>query len=63
MLYTTDFVIWDKEQGVPVKFANGDIIVYGNRDEAEDDCYDGQVVIPCTELPSEWKNILSNQLK
>lgn len=62
-LYDTDFVVYDKANDMPVQFTDGRIVLYGDKDEAYNDCYRNEWVIPCTELPTHWKEYLIGQLK
>ena len=61
-LYETDSVIYNKKNDDVVKFTDGEIVIYGDKEEAEADCRRGEVVIPCTELPNHWKEILLEQI-
>ena len=61
-LSKTDYVIYDKANDQVLLFSDGDIVIFGNKDEADEDCRVHEVVIPCTELPIHWKKILLNQI-
>ena len=59
-LYESDYVIFDGND--VVRWAsNGDIVLYGDRNEA---LYDNKIgfVIPCTELPRPLLDELINQI-
>lgn len=61
-LFESDFVIYDKVNDHVLQDSMGDIILFGNKDEAIADCYANEIVIPCTELPSHWTERLYNQI-
>lgn len=62
-LNNTDYVVYDKLSNNVVRFASDKkIVIYSDYNEASDDCHKYQNVIPCTELPTELKNELINQL-
>ena len=61
-LFNTDYVIYDKANDQVLLFFDGDIVIFGNKDEADANCRGNEVVIPCTELPIHWKKILLNQI-
>jgi len=47
-LSPTDYVVYNRQHQYVLQFANGDIILYGDKAEAEADCQHGDIVIPCT---------------
>ncbi|RHH14403.1 hypothetical protein DW228_06275 [Bacteroides fragilis] len=47
-----EFVIL-KCDGEFLRFTDKDIVVYGDREEADDDCCEGEYVTPLSELPAE----------
>ena len=64
-LFQTDYVIYDKSYNNVVRWeSNKKIVIYGDFQEASDDCNctGNQIAIPCTELSSELKQELINQL-
>jgi len=62
-LFNTDYVIYDKANDSVARWeSNGDIILFGDKSEAEADCIGNDVVIPCTELPSKWQAEIINQI-
>lgn len=58
-----DFVIYDKANDHVLRFSNGDPIIYGNYDEAFDDCYGNESVVSVNELPQHQQEILVEYLK
>ena len=46
----TDYVVYDTWRKDALRFSNGEIIIYGDKEEAEEDCDEFQVVIRCVEL-------------
>ena len=61
-LFDTDYVLLDKANDTLVSFTNGNVIIYGNKDEAEIDCYGNESVTRCTDLPQHHQENLTNQL-
>jgi hypothetical protein len=57
-LFSTDYVVYDNEHQDILRFSNGDIIIYGNKAEAEADCKESQVVISCTDLPLHIQKLI-----
>jgi hypothetical protein len=63
-LFSTDFVLWDKANDSLIRWeTNGDIVIFGNKNEAEEDCHSNEVVISCTDLPEYHQEKLINQIK
>lgn len=60
-LFDTDYVLFDKANDTLVSFTNGKVIIYGNREEAEIDCYGNEYVTRCTDLPQHHQENLINQ--
>ena len=60
--YDTDYVLWDKANDTLVCFSDGDIVIYGDRAEAELDCYGNEYVTKCTDLPIHHQEKLIKQL-
>jgi len=61
-LFKEDFVIYDRANDHVIQFSGGGIVIYGDENEALIDCRGDENVIPCTELPEHWKNILLTQI-
>ena len=62
-LFSTDYVIYNKESDKPIFFTNvNEIVIYGNKLEADEDCIVNKVAIPCTELPQHWQDKLLKQI-
>tara|TARA_R100000234_G_C4959099_1_gene160958 strand:+ start:402 stop:602 length:201 start_codon:yes stop_codon:yes gene_type:complete len=58
-----DYVLYDKANNSLVKFVNsGDIVLYGNKDEAIEDCYSNEEVIQFENLPIDKQKEIINQL-
>jgi hypothetical protein len=63
-LFSTDYVIYDKINDHVIQWEkNGDMVIYGDKEEALQDCRGNEEVIPCTELPMHHQEKLINQLK
>ena len=63
-LSNTDYVLWDKANDHLLRFENSDdIIIYGNKEEAEEDCYGNEYVTKLTDLPKHHQEEIINQLK
>lgn len=61
-LSPTDYVVYNVANDKPIKFSNGEIVLYADKQEAINDCYGNDIVIPCTELPIHWQKNLLNQI-
>ena len=62
-LQPTDYVIYDRANDHVVEFEHGNIIVYGDKNEAHEDCRGNEEVIPCTELPLHHQEKLKQQIE
>jgi hypothetical protein len=64
-LFETDYVIYDEEYDHVIQFSNGDIVLFGTKNEAEEDSRgiaSGNRVVSCTDLPDYWKQIILTQI-
>lgn len=61
-LQSTDFVVWSPKHEYALQHSNGDIILYGNKDEAQTDCIQDEVAIACTELPPFFQELILKQI-
>jgi hypothetical protein len=62
-LFDTDYVLYDKANDNVVKWeSNGEIVIFGSKEEAEIDCRGNENVIKCTELPKHQQKILIKQI-
>ena len=51
----TDYYLYDKANDALVRFDNGDIIFYGDKDEAEKDCYGNEYIVQYKDLNKKHK--------
>ena len=62
VLFETDYVIYHEPTDYVIQFtggvSGGGIVIYGDKDDAELDRSGDEVIIPCTDLPQHWKQIL-----
>lgn len=58
-----DYVLYDRANNSLVKFNSGDIVFYGNKNEAIEDCYGNEEVIQFENLPNDKQKEIINQLK
>ena len=49
--FKNDYVIYDKGNDSVLKFSTGDIIIFGNKEEALNDCRGNESVIPFLNMP------------
>jgi hypothetical protein len=63
VLFDTDYVIYDKANDNPLMDSYGRVLLFGNPDETFNDFYGNEIVIPCTQLPKHWQEIIMTQLK
>jgi hypothetical protein len=63
-LFSTDYVIYDKINDHVIQWeSNGEMVIYGDKEEAIEDCRGNEYVVSCTELPIHQQKKLINQLK
>jgi len=62
-LFETDYVIYDKENDKPIFWKFGcQIVIFGDKSEAEENARGNEIVIPCTELPQHWQDEILKQI-
>jgi hypothetical protein len=62
-LHDTDYVLWDKANDQLVRLSNNsEIVIYGDKEEAEEDCYGNEYVTRCTDLPEHHQKELIDQI-
>lgn len=62
-LHETDYVLWDKANDTLVTFPDGEVVIYGDKEEAENDCYGNEYVTRCTDLPEHHQEALKKQIE
>ena len=63
-LHATDYVLYDRANDHVVQYEHsGNIIIYGDKNEAHKDCRGNEEVIPCTELPLHHQEKLKQQIE
>ena len=62
-LFNTDYVIYDRANDNVLQDSYGRIIIFGIKEESEEDCRGNEEVLPCTKLPIHWQEILINQIE
>lgn len=62
-LHETDYVLWDKANDRLVTFDDGEVVIYGDKEEAENDCYGNEYVTRCTDLPEHHQEALKKQIE
>ena len=66
-----DYVLYDRANNRLVRFEaniqngkdSGDIVLYGIKEEAQDDCYGNEEVIQFEKLPKDKQKEIINQIK
>ena len=63
-LNSNDYVIYHKKEHSLLQFAdrNGEVIIYGCKDEATADLDKDEEVVSCTELPYDLQQIILKQI-
>jgi hypothetical protein len=61
-LFDSDYVIYDKANDNPLQNSYGEILIFGDKNEADEDCRGNEEVIRCTDLPKHWQEILFAQI-
>ena len=63
-LHPTDYVIYDRANDRVLQFeSDGTYLVYGDKEEADEDCCGNEEVISCTELPVHHQETLKQQIE
>ena len=63
ILISEDYVLYDEANDHVVQFeSSGKIILYGDKQEAIDDCRGNERVIRCTDLPQHWQREIIKQI-
>jgi hypothetical protein len=63
VLFSTDYVIYDKANDNVIQFGDGNVVIFADKQDAIKDCYKNEIVIPCTQLPKHWQEIIIKQIK
>jgi hypothetical protein len=61
-LFSTDYVLYDKANDHVVQFSDGEVVIFGNKEEAEEECRGNESVVSCTDLPQHWQDIILTQI-
>jgi len=62
-LSQTDYVIYNQANDQVISWeSNGEIVIFGDIKEAEEDCRGNEIVIKCTELPEHHQKSLLEQI-
>jgi hypothetical protein len=61
-LHSTDYVLYDKANDHVLQDSYGRVILFGVKDEAEEDCRGNESVLSCTDLPQHWQDIILTQI-
>lgn len=63
-LHSTNYVIYDRANDHILSFAfSGDPIIFGDKEEADEDCRGNEEVVSCTALPTHKQVELLEFLK
>jgi len=62
-IINTDYFIYDRANDHIVCWDDGDIVFYGDLDEAIDDLYGNEEILTYDELPHHWKELVNQQIK
>jgi hypothetical protein len=57
-----DFVLYNQNKEDVIRFSNGDVVIYGDKQEALYDQKAGAIAWPCTDLPTHLLDELINQI-
>ena len=62
-LFKTDYVLYDRANDHVLQFEkSGKVIVFGDKQEAIEECRGNEEVLSCTDLPKHWQEIILNQI-
>jgi len=60
-LFETDFVIYDRANDHVLQWKSSEeCVIFGSKEEAQEDCRGNEEVVKCTDLPKHWKEVLIN---
>lgn len=62
MLSENDYVLFDKANNNLYCDSYGRVVIFGTKDEAEEDCYGNESVVRCTDLPLKLQLLLITQI-
>ena len=62
-LHSTDYVIYDKANDHVIQFGDGEVVIFGDIYDAENDCRGNECVMKCTDLPKHWQETILNQIQ
>ena len=63
-LHSTDYVILDRANNRMLMFGGDDTtVIFGDKYEAQANCYGNEEVIACTDLPEDLKAQLINEIE
>jgi hypothetical protein len=63
MLSENDYVLFDKANNNLYSDPYGRVVLFGIKEEAEEDCYGNESVVRCTDLPIDLQELILNQMK
>lgn len=58
-----DYVIYDKANDHVLESSSGEIIIYGSKEEAQEDCRGNEYVVKAEDLPKHHIKRIVEQLK
>ena len=61
-LFSTDYVLYDRANDNALQDSYGRVILFGNKQEAIEDCRGNEEVISCTDLPKHWQEKILTQI-
>ena len=61
-LFSTDYVLYDKANDNVLQDSFGRVILFGDKQEAIEDCRGNEEVLSCTDLPKHWQDIILSQI-
>lgn len=62
VLFKTDYVIYDRANDHVIQFGDGQVVIFGDIDEAKMDCRGNEEVISCLDLPIHWQEKIKTQI-
>lgn len=62
-LFKTDYVIYDKADDNVLQDSCGRVIIFGDKQEAIEDCRFNEEVISCIDLPKHWQETILTQIQ
>ncbi len=63
ILFESDYVIYDRANDHIISWeSNGECVIFGSKEEAQEDCRGNEEVIKCTDLPKHQQEKILKEI-